>query len=128
MKELKTPQELKDMLAQNENVVVDVSALSWCQPCKMMKPIFDYMSEIYQENVQTVLVDVDTNGEAVAEYGVRAVPTFLFFKNGELVERITGMQPKQTIKAAYEKLLSYVDYQEVSNEQSTNTEQTETEN
>ena len=125
MKEIKTVEEFKDVISQNENVVVDVSALSWCQPCKMMKPIFDYMSEIYDGKVLTVLVDVDTNGDAVAEYGVRAVPTFLFFKNGQVVDRITGMQPKQMIRDAYEKLLSYVDFEEISEEPTQENNETE---
>ena len=66
---------------------------SWCQPCKHLTPVID---QLRGENpsVGYQKIDIDTNQEVAQQYGVRAVPTIIFEKNGKVVERVIGVQPK----------------------------------
>jgi thioredoxin 1 len=67
---------------------------SWCGPCKMIAPLFEDLSEEYSDsNVIFVKIDVDTNVESAAKYGVSAMPTFVFLKDGEVVDRLMGANP-----------------------------------
>ncbi|KAF8243931.1 thioredoxin-domain-containing protein, partial [Wilcoxina mikolae CBS 423.85] len=74
-------------------VVIDFFA-TWCGPCKVISPQFEQMSKEF-ENVAFYKLDVDENQAVAAEYDVRAMPTFLFFKNGEKVEDVVGANPKK---------------------------------
>ncbi|KAL3817167.1 hypothetical protein ACHAXA_006167 [Cyclostephanos tholiformis] len=74
---------------QDKLTVVDFTA-TWCGPCKMIAPFFKEMSEEMGTRVQFVKVDVDDNPEAAQKYGVSAMPTFLFVKGGEVVDRLMG--------------------------------------
>lgn len=74
---------------QNKLTVVDCTA-TWCGPCKMIAPIFHELSNEYGSRVQFIKVDVDENPEAAQKYGVSAMPTFLFIKGGEEVDRLMG--------------------------------------
>lgn len=92
--------ELAD--AANKLVVVDFSA-SWCMPCKMIAPVFEEMalSDEYRD-VVFIKVDVDENPEVSQRYQVMAMPTFLFLKNGKVVDRFSGASVeklKETIHA-----------------------------
>ena len=66
---------------------------TWCQPCKHLTPVID---QLRGENpsVGYQKIDIDTNQEVAQQYGVRAVPTIIFEKNGKVVERVIGVQPK----------------------------------
>lgn len=77
-----------------ENVIVDFSA-TWCGPCKALNPILDDISAT--TNVKVVKIDVDTNQGLAVEYGVRSIPTMLFFKRGELIQRVNGFKTKEEI-------------------------------
>ena len=74
---------------QNKLTVVDCTA-TWCGPCKMIAPVFHELSNEYGGRVQFIKVDVDENPEAAQKYGVSAMPTFLFIKGGEEVDRLMG--------------------------------------
>jgi len=74
---------------QNKLTVVDFTA-TWCGPCKMIAPVFHELSNELGSRVQFVKVDVDENPEAAQKYGVSAMPTFLFIKGGEEVDRLMG--------------------------------------
>eukprot|EP00571_Detonula_confervacea_P010766 CAMPEP_0172297254 /NCGR_PEP_ID=MMETSP1058-20130122/349_1 /TAXON_ID=83371 /ORGANISM="Detonula confervacea, Strain CCMP 353" /LENGTH=163 /DNA_ID=CAMNT_0013006383 /DNA_START=34 /DNA_END=525 /DNA_ORIENTATION=- len=74
---------------QDKLTVIDFTA-TWCGPCKMIAPIFKEMSEEMGSRAQFIKVDVDDNPEAAQKYGVSAMPTFLFIKGGEVVDRLMG--------------------------------------
>jgi thioredoxin 1 len=65
---------------------------SWCGPCKMIAPLYAELSEEY-DNVIFVKVDVDENPDTAAAYSVSAMPTFVFVKGGEVVDRLMGANP-----------------------------------
>lgn len=76
-------------------VLVDIFA-TWCGPCKMLSPIVDNVAEEV-ENVKVGKVNIDENTDLATEYGVRSVPTLLYFRDGELKEKIVGLQSKDQI-------------------------------
>ena len=70
----------------------------WCGPCKMVGPIIDELATEYEGKVIIGKCDVDENGDVAAEYGIRNIPTVLFFKNGELVDKQVGSAPKSALR------------------------------
>ena len=85
-------------------VVVDFWA-EWCGPCKMMAPLLDELSAEYDSRVRIGKVNIDEDQGLAAEYGVRAIPTLLFFKAGEVAAQKVGMCSKRDLKAIIDGLL-----------------------
>lgn len=77
-------------------VLVDFWA-EWCGPCKMIAPAIDAIAEEYSGKVKVLKVNVDKEPTLAGLYGVMSIPTLILFKNGEVVEQITGAMPKQKI-------------------------------
>ena len=92
------------VLKSDKPVIVDFWA-AWCGPCRMLAPIMDQLSEEFAGKAIIAKVDVDANQEFAAKYGVRNIPTVLFFKNGEQVDKQIGVAPKNVY---VEKLTSYL--------------------
>ena len=92
------------VLQSDKPVLVDVWA-AWCGPCRMVGPIIDELSNEYDGKAVVGKVDVDSNQEFAAKYGVRNIPTVLLFKNGELVDRKVGVSPKQVYAEAIDSAL-----------------------
>ena len=86
-------------------VMVDLWAV-WCGPCKMIHPILEEMSEEYEGKALMVKLDVDNNRETSMKFGVRNIPTVLFLKNGEVVDKQVGSVPKKKFVEKLEPLLS----------------------
>ena len=92
------------VLKSDKPVVVDFWA-AWCGPCRMVGPIIDEVSSEYEGRAVVGKVDVDSNQEFAAKYGVRNIPTVLVFKDGEIVNRQVGVSPKQVYTDAIDALL-----------------------
>ena len=95
---MNTIQELKAILSEENVVVVDCYA-PWCGPCKVLSPIMDELKKEYEGKATIMKMDVDENEDIAAEFKIRGVPTILFFVKGELKNKISGLQSKETIAA-----------------------------
>jgi thioredoxin len=85
-------------------VVVDFWA-TWCGPCRAISPIVDQMAEKYAGRVSVVKCNVDDSTDIPVKFGIRNIPTLLFFKNGELVDRVVGGVPQAELEKKIEALL-----------------------
>jgi len=85
-------------------VVLDLWA-EWCGPCRMIGPIIEEMSTEYEGKAKMVKIDIDSNPETPVKFGVRNIPTVLFFKGGEVVDKQVGAVPKSVFVEKLEKLL-----------------------
>ncbi len=88
----------KPAVSGSTPVLVDFWA-PWCGPCKAIAPILEDLSTELAGKLQIAKVNVDDNGDLAAQYGVRAIPTLLLFKNGAVAEQFVGMMDKATLKA-----------------------------
>ena len=100
-----TDSNFKEIVLNSEKpVLVDFWA-TWCGPCRMIAPIVEELHEELEGKAVIGKVDVDSNSESSANYGVRNIPTLLIFKDGEVVDKLVGAVPKSQI---LEKLESYM--------------------
>lgn len=92
------------VLKSGKPVVVDFWA-TWCGPCNMLSPIVDELGEEYKDKIEVVKCNVDEASETPVQYGIRNIPTLLFFKEGKVVDRLVGALPKVTLDDHMKKLL-----------------------
>ena len=92
------------VLKSDKPVLVDFWA-TWCGPCRMLGPVIEEIATGYEGRVVVGKVDVDSNQDYAAKYGVRNIPTVLVFQNGEVVGRQVGVAPKNTYTEALDSLL-----------------------
>lgn len=85
-----------DELANSGKLVVLDFWAEWCGPCRMVSPIIDELATEYEGKAIIGKMDVDNNDEVVGRFGVRTIPTILFIKNGEVVDKVVGANKKNT--------------------------------
>ena len=94
----------KDVLKSDLPVIVDFWA-EWCGPCRMIGPIIEELGADYEGKVKVGKVDVDSNPKIAGQFGIRNIPTVLFIKNGEVVDKQVGAVPKRILEEKLKKLL-----------------------
>lgn len=92
------------VLQAGKPAVVDFWA-EWCGPCRMIGPIVSELSEEYGENIVVAKMDVDSNPMTPGKYGIRNIPTILFFKDGEVADKQVGVVPKGVLVQKIDALL-----------------------
>ena len=93
-----------EFISKNPNVVVDFWA-EWCGPCRMIAPVLKDLASEFSGRVAFAKVNVDKNDVLAAKFGISAIPTLMFFRNGKAVDMVVGALPKSQIKAWIERNL-----------------------
>jgi thioredoxin 1 len=99
-----TDENYSDLINGDKPVVLDFWA-EWCAPCRMVSPFIDELATEYEGRVVIGKVDVDDNNDITTEYGIRNIPTILFFKGGELVDKQVGAAGKSVFVEKIDRLL-----------------------
>lgn len=99
-----TDANYEEFLSQGTPMVVDFWA-TWCGPCRKIGPYIEELAEAYQGRVLVGKVDVDDNNDLAVRYGVRNIPTVLFIKNGEVIDKQIGAASKADLEAKLQQLL-----------------------
>ncbi len=100
-----TDQNFNDLVINSQiPVIVDLWAI-WCGPCRMIHPIMEEIAQEYDGKVLIAKLDVDTNKQTAMKYGIRNIPTVLYFKNGEVVDKQVGAVPKKKFTEKLEAIL-----------------------
>ena len=100
-----TDANFEDLVIKSDKpVIVDFWAV-WCGPCRIVGPIVQEIGEEYSDKATVGKLDVDHNPESARKYGIRNIPTILYFKGGEVVDKQVGAVPKQVLLQKLEALL-----------------------
>lgn len=94
----------KEILQSEIPAVVDFWA-EWCGPCKMVGPIIEELAKQYEGKVKIASMDVDANRKTPGTYGIRNIPTLIFFKGGEVEQTVIGAHPKSFLDEQIKKML-----------------------
>jgi thioredoxin 1 len=98
-----TTNNLEELIASGKPVVIDFWA-EWCGPCRMLTPIIEELAGEYENDVLIGKCNVDDNNEVSMKYGIRNIPTVIFLKGGEVVDKQVGACSKAALAEKIEKL------------------------
>ena len=96
MAKIATNTNFDELLQEEKLVIVDFWA-TWCGPCRMLSPLLDEVEAEMEDKVVVVKVNVDDADEIAMRYRIMSIPTLLFFKNGQMVDRSVGAMPKSAL-------------------------------
>lgn len=99
-----TDENANDLIASGQPIIIDFWA-EWCGPCKALAPTIDELAQVYEGKVLIGKYNVDDDSDLSGEYGIRNIPTLLFFKDGKLVERSVGSIKKTDLEEKIKSLL-----------------------
>ena len=99
-----TNENFESLKNGEQPLVIDFWA-TWCGPCRMVGPIISELAEQYDGRIAVGKCDVEDNEDLAVKFSVRNIPTILFFKGGQLVDKMVGAQPKAKIQEKFEALL-----------------------
>ena len=99
-----TDANIAGLMAEGKPMILDFWA-TWCGPCQMVSPMIDELAEEFNGKIIVGKVNVDENSDLPSQYGIRNIPTILFFKGGELVNKLVGAQSKAKLQEEAQKLL-----------------------
>ncbi|MFH1561180.1 MAG: thioredoxin [Patescibacteria group bacterium] len=102
-----TDQNFQSEVLDSQGLVVVDFWASWCGPCQMMGPIIEQLAESYKDNSQVKVgkLSVEENQQTASKYQVMSIPTIIFFKNGQAVEQLVGVQSLEALKSKIDSLL-----------------------
>lgn len=95
----------EEVLHSDKPVLVDFSA-TWCGPCRQLSPLIDDLAKEYAGRIKVGKVDIDQSQEVAGKYGIMSVPTVLFFKGGQKIDTLVGLNAKSVYKAKIEGLVA----------------------
>ena len=101
-----TDAEFESSVLQSDKPVILDFWAEWCQPCKMLSPTVEAIAGEYEEKVKVGKLNVDDNPNIATKYGIRGIPTLLFFKGGEVVQQMVGVKSKTEIKKVIDENLT----------------------
>ena len=96
-----------EVISSDRPVLVDVGA-NWCGPCRLIAPIIKELAAEYAGRLKVGKMDFDTSHSSAVRYGIQSLPTLLFFKDGNVVDRVVGAVPKQRLVDSIEEILTDV--------------------
>ena len=99
-----TDSNIDTFLMEDKPLVIDFGA-EWCAPCRILAPIIEELAEEYKDRIDVGTCDVEDNNALAPRYTIRNVPTLLFVRGGEIVERHVGMASAETLRSKFEALL-----------------------
>jgi thioredoxin 1 len=99
-----TDNNFEQLMNSGTPMVLDFWA-EWCGPCRMVGPIIDELAEEYTGRVTIGKIDVDSNDDVVSKFGIRNIPTVLFFKDGKVVDKLVGVAQKSSFVTKIDALL-----------------------
>ncbi len=99
-----TDSNIDTFLMEDKPLVIDFGA-EWCGPCRTLAPIIAELAEEYKDRINVGTCDVEDNNALATRYTIRNVPTLLFVRGGEVVERHVGMASVETLRGKFEALL-----------------------
>lgn len=94
-----TDHDFDDKVIKGKGLVLVDFWAEWCGPCRMVAPILEELAIEYEGQITVTKLNVDQNQQTAARFGIRSIPTILFFKDGSHVEQVIGALPKSAIKA-----------------------------